>query len=287
MYKGEKILVFKKLLSKIIVILLAVFLLCFGCNNNIYEDKNYYTKSDDVIDVNSFVKVPDKRINLSEIRQINPDVVAWITIPGTTIDSPVMKWLVNDKNGKSLYDRKDQYGNYAFEGSLYVGEYVNFFPFSELSNNLVIYGHNLDDNPYGKRFAQLINFRNFEFAENTPYIFVTTEDAQLVYQVYAVFFTDLEFKYHVVGCDEFGQQDIINGAKERSEYIYDVDVSGKDKIITLSTCTYRYGKYQSVGQENTRFVVQGKLIKDTEHLFNKASIKINQSPKEPNIPNNF
>ena len=86
MYKGEKILVFKKLLSKIIVILLAVFLLCFGCNNNIYEDKNYYTKSDDVIDVNSFVKVPDKRINLSEIRQINPDVVAWITIPGTTID---------------------------------------------------------------------------------------------------------------------------------------------------------------------------------------------------------
>ena len=50
MYKGEKIVVFKKLLSKIIVILFAVLLLYFGCNNNIYEDKNYHIKSDDVIE---------------------------------------------------------------------------------------------------------------------------------------------------------------------------------------------------------------------------------------------
>lgn len=37
---------------------------------------------------------------------------------------------------------------------------------------------------------------------------------------------------------------IIKGAQERSEYDYEVEVSGEDKILTLSTCSYKYGRRQ-------------------------------------------
>ena len=36
-----------------------------------------------------FIRTPDKEVNFNELQAINPDVYAWISIPGTEIDYPV------------------------------------------------------------------------------------------------------------------------------------------------------------------------------------------------------
>lgn len=225
------------------------------------------------------VQIPDKKAELEEAYNKNKDTVGWINIPGTLVDWPVMKGKDNN-----YYLRRNEKKEYAFEGCIFGDDDSVFFPIDKLSNNIVIHGHNLDDNPEGKRFAQLIKFQDMEFAKRTPYIYLTTQDASLIYEIYAVFFTDIKFGYISVGLDEKMQKAMIDSAKQRSEYIYeDVEVTGKDKIITLSTCTYRYGAYGSVGQGNTRFAIQGKLINDVSNLKTQANLKKNPDPKKPNL----
>ena len=67
---------------------------------------------------------------------------------------------------------------------------------------------------------------------------------------------------------------IITEAKQRSEYVYDVDVTGEDKILTLSTCSYKYDKRNDV-----RFVVMAKLLDEGEALQKTVQLKENTSKK--------
>ena len=67
---------------------------------------------------------------------------------------------------------------------------------------------------------------------------------------------------------------IITEAKQRSEYVYNVDVTGEDKILTLSTCSYKYDKRNDV-----RFVVMAKLLDEGEALQKTVQLKENTSKK--------
>ena len=268
-----------------VAVLICFFIIWFSDKNNKKINDINKLKEDNEITINdnneekeNHIEIPDRRENFKEAFSKNRETVGWIYIPGTTIDWPVMKGIDNN-----YYLRRNEKKEYSFEGCIFGDDDSVFYPFQKLSNNVVIHGHNLDDNPDGKRFAQLIKFQNMEFAKNTPYIFLTTEDAALVYEIYSVFFTDIKFGYIQVGLNEEMQQAMIESSKKRSEYIYNVDVTGRDKIITLSTCTYKYGPYGSNGQKNTRFAIQGKLLKDTDKLKETAEIKKNPTPKEPNL----
>ncbi|MBP0979655.1 MAG: class B sortase [Oscillospiraceae bacterium] len=267
-----------------IIICIVIFLFI---DKNHYEDEDdldlgleeNITKISQVKEKKSVnIKKPNRVENLKKALEENDETVGWVYIPGTSVDWPVMKGINND-----YYLRRNEEEEYAFEGCIFGDDDSVFEPFDKLSNNIVLHGHNLDDNPDGKRFAQLVKFQDIEFAKQTPYIFLTTKDASLVYEIYAVFFTDTKFGYTKVGLDEKTQQSMIDSAKQRSEYNYDVIVSGKDKIITLSTCTYKYGPYGSVGQENTRFAIQGKLLEDGSKLKEKIELIKNPNPRQPNL----
>ena len=265
----------------ITIILCGLIIICFRGNNNqkiniIKKERQELKETQNV--EKSDVDIPNKYEDFKQAFEKNEETVGWIYIPGTTVNWPVMKGIDND-----YYLRKNEEKKYSFEGCIFADNYSVFDPIDKLSNNVVIYGHNLDDNPNGKRFAQLIKFQDMEFAQNTPYIFLTTKDASLIYEIYAVFFTDIKFGYINVELDEKMQQAMIDSAKQRSEYIYDVNVTGKDKVITLSTCTYKYGAYGSKGQKNTRFVIQGKLLKDVSALKEKITLTKNINPKLPDL----
>lgn len=234
--------------------------------------------------VDKLEEIAARQNQIKEFRAENEDVEAWIYIPNTTVDWPVMRWKADGRENKSFYERRDEKKNYAFDGSIFGADGVKFGNREEISNNMILHGHNLDDNPNGKRFAQLMKFLNIEFAKKTPYIYISTQEDNLIYEIYAVFFTDLEFECYWIGLGEREQEEMINGAKERSEYIYDVKTTGNDKIVTLSTCTYKYGVYRSIGQENTRFVIQGRLIDNDQKLKQTAKLIKNPSPKQPQIP---
>lgn len=71
-----------------------------------------------------------------QLKAINPDITAWITMPGTAIDYPILQGSTNYS-----YINKDVYGNFALAGSIFLdsrnnGDYTDIYS--------LLYGHNMD-----------------------------------------------------------------------------------------------------------------------------------------------
>ena len=102
----------------------------------------------------------------------------------------------------------------------------------------------------------------------------------MVFQVYAVFYTDTGFQYHLENPDTATFDNIIKEARLRSELNYDVDVNTGDKILTLSTCTYKFG---GPSNTNQRFVVQARLLRAGEEIKDTVNVTKNPNPTAPNF----
>ena len=90
--------------------------------------------------------------NLENIAEINSDVIGWIKIDGTNIDYPVMQ-------NRDFYLHKNIYKNYSSHGTPYLAEHCNL----NSSDNLIIYGHHMNDNTM---FSQLEKYKNYNFYQN-------------------------------------------------------------------------------------------------------------------------
>ena len=202
----------------------------------------------------------------------NDDTVGWLTIPGTTIDEVVVQAPDND-----YYLRRNNLKQSAFDGCYYADFRTNLGARSALSKNVVIYGHSMDDNPDGARFSQLKKYLDLDYCKENPYIYFSTPEAELTWQIFAVYYTDIEFDYIDPNPDTAKFTSIINGAKERSQFVFDVDVSASDTILTLSTCTYQ----ETVNRSNYRYVVQAKLLPAGASLTTPVGVEVNPNPLSP------
>ena len=227
----------------------------------------------------------------------NNDVVGWLSFPNTTIDAAVMQ---GDDN--VYYERKNELKQYNWYGCYFADAGNTFGTRNDLTANTIIYGHNMSDKTDDVKFSQLfklIDFNgdgvvnkadesvanpNLDFATNNPYLYFSTADDDMVWIIYAAFFTDTSFQYHLEKPDAATFQKIIDEAKSRSELIYDVDVKTSDKILTLSTCTYKYGGESNKEQ---RFVVQARLLRAGEKVEETVKVTKNPNPKAPTFSNGY
>lgn len=292
--------------KKGIVLLLAVFMIlsATGCGQEKEEQQQPQTEQPEQETVTeqetepsqpvSEVEAPSLEEQIDEARAKNDDIIGWLKIDDLKIDGAVVQGKDNQ-----YYERKNEWGQYSWTGSFFADYECNFDSREDLSKNTVIYGHNInfDDNKDGERFSQLFYFTDMDFAQNHPYIYfsingdsdtVTGEeekaDNEMVWQIFSVFYTTTDFHYIKINKDyknpEEGEitdaqlMNIITEAKQRSEYVYDVDVTGEDKILTLSTCSYKYGK-----RDDVRFVVMAKLLDKGEALQKTVQLKENTSKK--------
>ena len=88
----------------------------------------------------------DSPVDWEGLREVNTDVYAWITVPGTVIDYPILQHATD--NTYYLYYNID--GSYGYPGCIYT-ENLNSKDFTD--NNTVIYGHNMKD---GTMFTDLL-----------------------------------------------------------------------------------------------------------------------------------
>lgn len=181
----------------------------------------------------------------------NPDMVGWIKIEDTKINYPVMQ-SVSEPNFYLNHGFNKEYTSY---GCPYVQENCDvMLP----SDNLVIYGHNMND---GSMFADLEKFKKKHFWEQHKTITFDTLTDYCEYEIVAVFktvvYTDNadSFKYYQFtdAKTESEFNAYIEKCKKLSLYETGVSAEFGDKLITLSTCEY--------SQKNGRIVVVAKLIK--------------------------
>lgn len=212
-------------------------------------------------------------------QEMNPDVQAWLRIPNTNINWAVVIGPDNLYYNSLGYDKK-----YSKNGVLWAGSGVHFGDSTQVSSNTVIFGHNWTNysaNPVIGRdsdvmFGQLTSFHHLSFAQATPYIQYSTPESNMIYVVFAAFYTDLNFKYIFENPDEEYLSYMIGEARERSLHDYAVEVDSTDKLLTLSTCTRAYGK-----REDQRFVVMARQLRPGEDISAAPVITANADFKAP------
>ena len=190
----------------------------------------------------------------------NKDTVAWLQLKGAEIDDSVLQYLDN-----TYYERRDERKNYDVYGCYFMDYECSTGTRKTLAKNTVIYGHSApNDDPDGKRFSKLFRFTSPDFAKENPCITLTTPEEMMLFEIFAVFYTDTNFDYIMVHISDDQMLEIANTAKELSLYDYGIDITADDKLLTLSTCSDRDGK-----DGTHRFVVMGRLM--PEHSMPKES----------------
>lgn len=170
-------------------------------------------------------------VDFAGMWEVNADVYAWITVPGTVIDYPILQHATDN----TYYLNYNIDGSYGYPGCIYT-ENMNSKEFTD--NNTVIYGHNMKN---GTMFAGLHQFEDANFFEKNDTILIYTPDKQLTYTIFAAYvYDDRHLLYSFNFADEAVYanylDEILNMRSMNANIREDVEVTSADKIITLVTC---------------------------------------------------
>lgn len=170
-------------------------------------------------------------IDFEELWKQNPDAYAWIKVPGTKVDYPVLQ----KEGGNTYYLEHSIDGSEGLPGSIYT-ETPNSKTFDD--NNIVIYGHNMLNDTM---FSELYKYSDKSFMEQYPYVYIYLPDRTLKYQVFASVVYSNEYlpaKYDFVQRDSYQKfLEEIDGISGEGCYVDpNVQVTPDDRMITMSTC---------------------------------------------------
>lgn len=179
----------------------------------------------------------------------NADMAAWLQIPDTIIDYPVM-WTPEDEE---YYLRRGFDGRNNQNGCLILDTDSCLEP---LTTNLIIHGHNMR---VGTMFGTLDNYEDEDFYQDHKNIILYTKQCQRNYEVIAVFRsqvykkTDNVFKFYKFFQADTEEEfnDFYDNIKAMSLYDTGVTAEFGDCFLTLSTCSYHvdYGRFVVVAKE--------------------------------------
>ena len=187
---------------------------------------------------------PPIEVDFDKLKSVNEDVVGWIYVDALPdISYPIVKGKDNQTYLHQTYEK-----NYNFAGTIFV-DYENSGDFSDC--NTLVYGHNMKN---GSMFGHLKKFREDDkLYKQDKYFWILTPERNYRYEIITAYTTGVNsdtYTLFKVPGDEFEKYlETIKGYSEIQTD--DTDLTIKDRIVTLSTCT---------GNESTRFVVQGKRV---------------------------
>ena len=187
---------------------------------------------------------PPIEVDFDKLKSVNEDVVGWIYVDALPdISYPIVKGKDNQTYLHQTYEK-----NYNFAGTIFV-DYENSGDFSDC--NTLVYGHNMKN---GSMFGHLKKFREDDkLYKQDKYFWILTPERNYRYEIITVYTTGVNSDTYTLfkgPGEEFEKYlETIKGYSEIQTD--DTDLTIKDRIVTLSTCT---------GNESTRFVVQGKRV---------------------------
>ncbi len=173
-------------------------------------------------------------VDLSAYLAQNPDFVAWLRIPGTNVDYPVVQT-----------DNPDYYLNHTFSGkSSVVGTLFSLADadYAAPGRNIAIYGHHLRSSGE-KMFTSLMRYKDADFYAGHEIVLLDTLYESSAYRIFAVLnFHSGEWDASQADFEsDAAFRDFIQYAKQNSLYDTGVTVDAEDSILTLITCDRSYG----------------------------------------------
>ena len=180
-------------------------------------------------------------VDLAGLRQTNPDVLGWISIPGTQLDYPFLQGEDNQ-----YYLNHTWQGKRNAAGSVFLECKVSA-DFSDF--NTIVYAHNMKN---GSMFGSLRQYRTQSHYEANPYIYIMDDSGVRRYEIFAAFEAEVVgYTYRLDVDTPEKKQAFLDYSARRSVIETEIVPTVEDSVITLSTCTGN-------GYDH-RWVVQGVL----------------------------
>ncbi|MCQ2479124.1 MAG: class B sortase [Clostridia bacterium] len=239
----------------LIILIVILFLLCsiaavyFAWNiynlkkgATLYSNvRDSYTETTTVTEDNR----PENPIDFASLKQRNSDVYAWLIVPNTKINYPILQNEQTD-----FYLRRSIDKDYLFAGCIYTNK-VNSKTFSDPVT--VVYGHNMRDDTM---FCMLHRFEDEKFFKENKYFYIYTPDSKLTYEIVSALKYD---NRRITKAYDFSDPEqleafhysILNPKFELFNS-RNIELTQDTKIVTLSTCVANRPKY--------RYLVNGVLI---------------------------
>ena len=230
----------------IVALIVLMLLLCVLMFIQIFGSNDYY-------------KVESREENIEKSKKSDNEdheTIGWVRVQGTNIDYPVFGVLSRD------YD-------YPVVSTPFTWSLNDD---SDWHSTMLVYGHNVFNlGPYPRikddsfeRMEQLMGFVYYDFAQENQYMQLTMEDGKTyMYKIFSVSFMKF-YDLNAYPKGEFSdaaKENYLDTVLENSIYDYDVDVSVKDDILSVITCTKFF-------QDGTSydFIVTGRLVKEGEKV---------------------
>jgi len=248
----------------------AIWYLCFYYNSLQRQEKKYESlrqteqiETEDVTETETEAEVVteteteleepvscERVYDFVELRETNEDIYAWITVPGTLVDYPVLQ-----SEEDNYYLERNLDHSTGYPGCIYTNK-CNTKSFDDL--HTVLYGHNMKND---SMFGSLHAYADKNFFDENRTILIYTEEKRCTYEIYgAVKFTD-GYIPAVYGTDsDSGNEQFLQDLKANAEayssvsHLADREISPEDKLLTLSTCVY--------GETTKRYIVVGVLVEE-------------------------
>lgn len=182
-------------------------------------------------------------------QEINPDIIGWVTVPGTAIDYPILQAHMDDPE---FYLHHDIYKNYNVYGVPYLDASCSQLQF--LSPNAVVFGHHMND---GSMFSDFSNFSDEAYVKEHLKILIQTPTRKMIYTpncVEIVNGTQALKRTEFLDQTDFNtwyQEQINNASTVLDDQIKPVSV------ISFVTCSYNFSK-------NERTIVIASVAKSCD-----------------------
>ena len=245
--------------GRIVLIIIALLLIIFG---SVYLGYYLYTQyvasqNDEIASSIAATttaadeKLADNPIDFKSLQKKNDDIYAWLKVPGTKVDYPVVQHSDND----DFYLKHDAYSkSWSSSGAVY-SELGNLKTFGDRVT--VLYGHN----GYGdSMFTTLHRFEDKEFFDKHEKFYIYMPHRKLTYQIVSAFKFD---DRHILNCFDFNNNKVfrdfeamIQNPDTNNQHTRkpDHELTLDDNIVILSTCF--------TNQRSNRYLLCGVLIKD-------------------------
>lgn len=194
------------------------------------------------------IPVEEKNLDWNAIKAENEHIYAWIYIPGTKVDYPILQHPTDD----SYYLDHNIDGSKGLPGTIF-SQSLNSKDFTD--PNTVLYGHNMKN---GSMFASLHNFEDNVFFDENMYIYIYTPEKTYVYKIFAAYNFNNKHLLYEYDCSTKEKYEyylsVINNVRDMTaRRREDVKVTTDDCILTLSTCLKN-------SDDTKRYLVQGVLL---------------------------
>ncbi len=206
----------------------------------------------------AYESAKDADIDFDTLKQENEDIFAWIYIPGTDIDYPVLQ----SEEADDFYEDHNAYGKEDVTGAVYT-ELANLKDMCDF--NTVIHGKTLTEKGM---FSDLYRYGDPNFMAEHENVYLYLEDNLLTYEVFAAYerennslIRNYDFTY-ISGCQKY-LDDLYNirvmgkNIKEGWE-----DVTPYHFLITLTTV--------STENPDKQYVVVAALVQDAAGTIDRV-----------------